>query len=165
MDEIWERYSNGEVFYADSNKVSNGKEYKTRKGKIVYGGGGIMPDIFVPFDTSNNQRSINRFLFNGSLNNYVYNYYLQHKSQIQQYISASDYIGHFIYENELWDQFVKYAAKDSINLKTISSKDKESLQKRMKAYLARFRWRNTGFYQVLNTDDAVIKKALEELAK
>src|ERR1700704_715631 len=50
MDEIWERYSNGETLYADSNKTHIGKEYKTPSNRIVYGGGGIMPDIFVSLD-------------------------------------------------------------------------------------------------------------------
>ena len=165
MDEIWNRYSNGEDLYADSNKVSNGKEYKTRKGKIVYGGGGIMPDVFVPLDTTTFQHNISKLLIDGSVNSYVYHYYLQHKSEIQQYTSALDYTEHFKNDDELWNQFVKYAVKDSVNLKTISSKDKEPLQKRLKAYLARFRWRNDGFYEVLNTDDTVVKKALQELAK
>ena len=165
MDELWQRYSNGEVLYADSNKVSNGKVYKTPKGKIVYGGGGIMPDIFVPLDTSTYQRSVSRLLINGTLNNFVYNYYLQHKSQILQYSSLSDFVEHFKDENEMWDEFVKYAANDSVNLKSVSQRDKESLKKRLKANLARFRWRSTGFFEVLNSDDVVIKKALEELAK
>src|SRR6186997_530842 len=47
MDEIWQRYSNGEALYADSNKVSKGEAFKTNCGKILYGGGGIMPNIFV----------------------------------------------------------------------------------------------------------------------
>ncbi|MFI5133458.1 MAG: S41 family peptidase [Chitinophagales bacterium] len=165
MDEIWQRYSDGEAMYADSNKISNGKEYKTKKGKIVYGGGGIMPDVFVPLDTSTYQRSVSRMLIDGAFNNFVYNYFLQHKSQMQQYSSPSDYIQHFTNENEMWQQLVNYVSKDSVNLRNVSAKDKESLEKRLKAYLARFRWRNEGFYEVLNTDDAVIKKALEEIAK
>ena len=165
MDEIWQRYSNGEVLYADSNKIMNGKQFKTRSGKIVYGGGGIMPDIFVPLDTSVYSRSVSRTLVDGSFNNFVYDYYLQHKNEIQQYKDATDYTEHFNKENEMWDQFVKYESKDSIDIKNISPRDKDSLEKRLKAYLARFRWRTTGFYQVLNSDDKVIQKAIEELAK
>jgi carboxyl-terminal processing protease len=54
---------------------------------------------------------------------------------------------------------------DSIDLDKVSEEDKESLQRRLKALLARFRWRNDGFYQVLNTEDAVILRAIEELKK
>ena len=165
MDEIWQRYSNGEVLYADSNKVNNGKQYKTKSGKIVYGGGGIMPDVFVPLDTSTFSRSVSRAFVDGSFNNFVYTYYLEHKNQIQQFKDASDYTEHFNNENEMWDQFVKYESKDSIEIKNVSLKDKGSIEKRLKAYLARFRWRTSGFYQVLNSDDKVVQTALEVLQK
>ncbi|MGZ5191497.1 MAG: S41 family peptidase, partial [Flavisolibacter sp.] len=66
----------------------------------------------------------------------------------------------------MWEQFVNYTAKkDSVNLVSLTEKQKESLQKRLEAYLGRFRWRNSGYYQVLNSDDAVINKALEVVKK
>lgn len=165
MDEIWQRYSDGEALYADSNKISNGKEYKTPKGRIVYGGGGIMPDIFVPIDTSTFQRSSAKILFDGTLYKFVYLYYLQHKSFVQQFATPEDFLQHFNQENEMWQQLVSYAAKDTVNLKIVPEKDKEALQQRMKANLARFKWRNQGMYEVLNTTDPVINRALEELKK
>ena len=164
MDDLWNRYSNGELLYADSNKVNTGKHYKTRSGKIVYGGGGIMPDIFVPIDTIRYQQTISKLLVDGNFNNFVYNYYLQHRQQVDQYANAADYVQHFNNTNEMWDGLVNSAFKDSINLKTVSANEKAFLQKRLKALLARFRWRNPGFFQVLNSDDIVIKKAAEQLA-
>jgi carboxyl-terminal processing protease len=166
MDEIWERFSNGESLYADSNKINNGKEYKTPSGRIVYGGGGIMPDFFVPIDTATYPTGVNRLFINGSFNSFVYTYYLKNRSQVDQYTSAADYVQRFDKLKEMWDQFVNYAAtKDSVNLRALTDKQKESLQKRLEAYLGRFRWRNTGYYQVLNSEDAVINKALERLKK
>jgi carboxyl-terminal processing protease len=165
MDEIWERYSNGESLYADSNKVNHGKNYVTPAGDTVYGGGGIMPDRFVPIDTANYPASINRLFANGSLNSFVYTYYLKNKTQIDQYSSAYDYVSRFNQLDEMWGQFVNYAKKDSVNLDAVTPKQKESLQKRLEAYLARFKWRNAGYFQVLNNDDAVVNKALEELKK
>jgi carboxyl-terminal processing protease len=165
MDEIWERYSDGEALYADSNKITNGKKYKTPKGRIVYGGGGIMPDIFVPIDTSTYQRSSAKILFDGTFYKFVYLYYLQHKSQVQQYATPEDFIKNFNTDSEMWQQLVKYTAQDTVNLKSVPETDKESLEKRLKANMARFKWRNEGYYEVLNTDDAVIKKALEVLEK
>jgi carboxyl-terminal processing protease len=165
MDEIWERFSNGEALYADSNKVNNGKNYITPAGDTLYGGGGIMPDRFVPVDTATYPAGINRLFVNGSFNSFVYTYYLKNKTQVDQYTSATDYVQRFNQLNEMWDQFVNYAKKDSVKLDTVTAKQKESLQKRLEAYLARFRWRSDGFYQVLNNEDAVVKKALEELKK
>ena len=164
MDELWERYSNGELLNADSNKVGNGKKYETVGGRIVYGGGGIMPDIFVPLDTSSYQRSVSQLLVDGGFNSFVYNYYLQHKAQIDQYATAGDYTQRFNNGEVMWDELVRYATRDSINLNEVGGKEKESLRLRLKALLARYRWRNTGFYQVLNSNDLMVKKALEVMA-
>jgi carboxyl-terminal processing protease len=60
---------------------------------------------------------------------------------------------------------VQYTAKDSFNFTKVSSKEKELLTLRLKALLARYKWRNSGFYQVLNNEDPVVKKALEAIAK
>jgi carboxyl-terminal processing protease len=124
-----------------------------------------MPDIFVPIDTSSYSKKINRLLIDGNFNGFVYNYYLQHRKQVDKYTSAADYAQHFNDTNEMWEAFVNYTAKDSVNLNTVSAKEKESLEIRLKAYLARFRWRNNGFYNVINNDDVVIKKALDVVAK
>ena len=65
----------------------------------------------------------------------------------------------------MWKQFVAYAKKDSANLEDVTPKQKETLQKRLEAYLARFRWRNSGYYQVLNSEDTVFTKAFEQVKK
>jgi carboxyl-terminal processing protease len=164
MDELWDRYQNGEVMYADSNKVTNGKQYRTPAGRIVYGGGGIMPDIFVPIDTATYPSAVNTMLVNGNLNNFVYTYYLHNKQQIDQYTSATDYMNKFNGQH-MWEQFISFAHNYSVDLNTVTAEQKTSLQKRIEAYLARFRWRNTGYYQVLNQEDNVITKAIEEVRK
>lgn len=164
MDEIWQRYSNGEALYADSNKIHNGKEFKTPSGRIVFGGGGIMPDVFVPIDTATYPSSLNRLFINGTFNSFVYTYYLQHKQEMSQYKSPADYAAGFNQGEQIWQQFVNYAAqKDSVDLVSITPKQKETLQRRLEAYLGRFRWRNNGYYLVLNKEDAVIQEALKQL--
>ena len=118
-----------------------------------------MPNVFVPIDSSFNEQKLNRQITASNLNNYVYNYYLQHRQQIEQYSSAADYVQRFN-AAELWDGFIKYP-RASMDFERISSKEKEMIQLRLKAVLARYKWRNEGFYQVLNHDDPVIKRALE----
>jgi carboxyl-terminal processing protease len=159
MDELLQRHANGELLFADSNKVTNGKIFITNCRDSVYGGEGIMPNVFVPIDTTLYDQKLNTLLAGSGLNNYVYNYYLQHKQQMDQYSSAADYVQRFN-AAELWDGYIKYPG-DSVDLKTISSKEKEFVQQRLKALLARYKWRSEGLYQVLNHDDPVIKKALE----
>ena len=65
----------------------------------------------------------------------------------------------------MWQELVDYAAKDSIDLKQISGAEKELFTKKNKSQLARFKWRSKGFYEVVNSDDPAIKKALEVLEK
>ncbi len=166
MDEIWERFSNGESLYADSNKVNNGKEFKTPSGRILYGGGGIMPDIFVPIDTSSYPAGVNRLFYSSSYNNFVYTYYLRNKAQIDQYKSAADYARNFDKAGDIWREFTKYAkSRDSVNLNILTPVQEASLQRRLEASLSRFRWRNNGYFQVLNDEDAVVRKALEVIKK
>ena len=159
MDELLQRHANGELLFADSNKVINGKIFITNCKDTVYGGEGIMPNVFVPIDTTFYGLKINSLIAGSSLNSFIYNYYLQHRQQMEQYSSPADYVQRFN-AAELWDGFIKFPA-DSMNFIKISGKEKEIIQQRLKALLARYRWRSEGFYQVLNNDDPVIKKALE----
>jgi len=162
MDEIWERYSNGEALFADSNKINKGKEFRTPAGHIVFGGGGIMPDVFVPIDTSTYPSSINRLFINGTSNSFVYMYYLKNRQQIDNYASATDYAQHFNQTQQMWNEFTQYAAmKDSVNPGTLNVKQQETLQRRLEALLGRFRWRSNGYIQVLNHDDTAVNKAIE----
>jgi carboxyl-terminal processing protease len=162
MDEIWQRYNNGELLHEDSNKINNGKVYKTfLQKRNVYGGGGIMPDVFVPIDTSNLQKNVTILYLEGTFNNFVYTYYLNNLSKFDQYRSATDFAQRFPSINDAWNQLVNYALKDTIYLKNIPVRDQDGIKDRLKAYLARYKWRNEGFYEVLNMEDPVVKKALE----
>jgi len=164
MDDMWERFNSGEMLSADSLKKHNGgKRFPTSCGDTLYGGDGITPNIFVPIDTSYAQQKLLHLISDGKFNNYIYNYYLQHKDQIEQYNSATDYANRFNGADILTS--IINNVPDSFKLKTISSKEKDLLQQRLKALLARYKWRTTGYYQVLNNDDIVIKNALEITSK
>src|SRR5437762_4688369 len=82
MDELWQRYSNGQLLSADSNKIDHGKVYLTlgKEKHKVYGGGGIMPDVFVPIDTNNLQRNVTQLYLENTFSNFIYNYYTHHFS-------------------------------------------------------------------------------------
>jgi carboxyl-terminal processing protease len=165
MDDIWQRYNDGELLHADSNKINKGQVYKTLiQKRPVYGGGGIMPDVFVPIDTSNVQKNVTLLYLEDTFNKFVYNYYVHNLSQFNQYKSATDFAQRFHAVNDTWNQLVEYARKDSIYLKNIPLKDQEGIKDRLKAYLARYKWRNEGFYEVLNMDDPAVKKAIEVIS-
>jgi carboxyl-terminal processing protease len=165
MEEIYERYQNGEMLTADSIHYLKSKPYKTKGGRTVYGGGGIVPDVFVPIDTSVFTRSVTRLYLEGRFNNFVYKYYIDHRPLFQEYKTPADFALRYRNSSDAWEQLVAYALKDSINLKNIPEKDKLNIQEQIKAYLARLKWRTQGYYQVYNNYDPVVKKAREVLEK
>ncbi|MGH2553329.1 MAG: S41 family peptidase, partial [Chitinophagaceae bacterium] len=159
IDEVFQRISNGELLYADSNKIMNGKLFITGCRDSLYGGGGIMPNVFVPADTTYYEQKINTLIANNSMSSFVYNYYLDHRKQMEQFSSPEEYVSRFD-ATELWSGFSKYPGL-SANLKSFNDKEKKVIQLRLKALLARYKWRNEGFYQVLNHEDPAIIKAME----
>ncbi len=160
MDELWARFNSGEMLSLDSLKLhNNGKKFTTACRDTLYGGDGITPNVFVPFDTSRLQQKTLRLLSNTEFNSFVYNYYLQNKQKVQQYKTAGEYATGFKVD-ELWLTFLN-KANDSLKLNTIGAQEKDMIQQRLKALLARYKWRNSGFYEVLNAQDPVVKKAME----
>jgi carboxyl-terminal processing protease len=164
-EDILERYHNGELFNADSIHYSkNQKTYKTLiQKRTVYGGGGIVPDIFVPLDTSRVARSVAQLYLDGRFNNFVYRYYIDNLKMFDQYKSPSDFITRYQNMDEAWRLLVSEALKDSIKLKNVPEDDKKNIQNQIKAYLARLKWRTQGYYQVSNNYDPAVEKAKEVL--
>jgi len=164
-EDILERYHNGELFNADSIHYSKDqKTYKTLVQKrTVYGGGGIVPDIFVPLDTGRLTQSVTQLYLDGRFNNFVYKYYISHLKELEQYKSPSDFVTHYQNLEEPWTLLIDEALKDSIKLKNVPEPDKKNIQNQIKAYLARLKWRTQGYYQVANSYDADIEKAIEVL--
>jgi len=102
------RYSNGELFSADSIAITDSVEYKTLlNGRVVFGGGGIIPDIFVPLDTSANYRYFNRLRRNNIINNFVLDYLDNNRKILEkEYPSFKKYDSDFQVSNEMIDKIV-----------------------------------------------------------
>lgn len=164
-DEILKRFHDGEVVTIDSVKNDTTKEYKTPNGKIVYGGGGITPDVFIPLDTAVWDSTISKLYMNGAMADFSFLYYMQNKAAIESYKTARTFSEQFSFSADHWRQFELLALKDSIQINTLSQKNKDELSFKLKASLARQVWRNEGFYEVLNTKDDAVSKALLLLNK
>ena len=163
MDDFMERYNNGELLYADSNKISNGKFFVTNCMDTVYGGGGIMPDIFVSIDTILYTPSINEIFSSSSFNSYVYHYYLQNKQQLEQHKTITDFINN-VEAMKLWQGLTEYPGTNTL-IQSVKQNEKEKIQQRMKGLLARYRWRIAGLFQVLNMNDPIINAAFQQIGK
>jgi carboxyl-terminal processing protease len=163
IDEVYDRIYHGDTTINDSGR-NNSKQFKTPAGRILYGGGGITPDEIIPLDTATYPASVSSLLSQGHLNNFVYVFYLKNRALMDGFKSTSDFVQRFN-SQLMWENFVSFAASRNVNLNAISEQQKESLKSRLVAYLARFKWRNTGYYQVLNHEDPAFTKAYELVRK
>jgi carboxyl-terminal processing protease len=169
-EELTERFHSKEVLQsgdtskADTSKIK-GPAFKTPKGRIVYGGGGITPDVYVPFDTTSMGKEVLKLYIKGTLSNFIYTYYLKHKPEIMQYKNPQQLGEAFKAGEAEWNALKNFAAADSINLNNVSAKDKADIIKRIPSLIARQIWRYEGYYEVLNRTDNFVKKALEQLNK
>ena len=166
LDEIFERISNGESIVADTIQSNKSKTFKTKiKKRTVYAGGGIMPDVTIATDTSSFPNSIVELVSSGSLNNFIYHYYMQHVNEISKFSSPSAFDSTYKEIPTVWNELLIHAAKDKINIRNVSSENKTLLQNRIKALLARYKWRTAGYFEVMNHSDILIASALKELEK
>ncbi|MDB5207328.1 MAG: family peptidase [Flavisolibacter sp.] len=163
MEELLQRYEHGETINPDTMHVSKELTFKTSGGRTVYGGGGIMPDVNVPLDTSSFTHNVTKLYLDGRFNAFVYQYYISHLSQFQQYKTPTEFAANYKSTEDAWQDLVEYAMKDSIYLSKIPALDKKNIEQRIKAYLARLKWRTQGFYEVYNLYDPIFKKAIETI--
>jgi len=161
-EELINRFHDGEVVIGDTAKPK-GQAFKTPDGHLVYGGGGITPDIFVAYDTTMQPREVMQLYVRNTITDFVYNYYVEHRTQLQQYKSPEDLYKQFHFNDDDWQQFVNYANQDSINLIKLPASAKIFVTNLMENLLARQIWRTEGYFELSNEKDPMIKKALEVL--
>jgi carboxyl-terminal processing protease len=166
-DEILERFHSGEVVHPDTVKVARGDSFKTKGGRIVYGGGGIMPDIFVPYDTTGFVTDVTGLFRNNTFGKFIYSYYISNKPFFDQFKSPADFAQKFSETDAALKSLADYAAKDSVrfNPQAMPSRDQLELQRRIKTWMARQIWRMDGYYQVNNIEDKTVQTALESFKK
>ena len=160
-EEILDRFHNGDLSKQDSGKVSNGKSYQTANGKTVYGGGGISPDIFVPIDTLLADTLLTALYARNTLGKFAYRYYVSHASEFTTYASPTAFSKNFQVDDRMLSELMAFAKQDTVIMAPLAGAAKERLKLRLKALLGRQIWRSEGYYEVMNTADRMVMKALE----
>jgi carboxyl-terminal processing protease len=161
-EELVSRFHNGELVKADTVKPA-GKSYKTPGGRLVYGGGGITPDVFVAYDTTRLDSTLTTMYYKNTMNNFVYRLYLNQLPKFSTYKTPEQLYKDFTPGEAEWQQLVSFAAKDSIKLSGASGKDKSFLLQNVQLMMARQIWRTQGYYEVQNKTDKTVLRALEML--
>ncbi|MGB0881376.1 MAG: S41 family peptidase [Vicingaceae bacterium] len=164
--EFSRRFENGEYMNEDSISLPDSLKFKTlNSARTVYGGGGIMPDIFVPIDTTQSSDYFGKVVRSGLLNEFVLNYMDENRKKLnEQYKDVSSFKNSFNSDDELLNDFIEYAAQKEIekNEEEIQT-SKKLLIVRLKALIARNLWDTSAFYQIANELNDSFLKAIEEI--
>lgn len=173
------RLASGELLNKDSIKVNDSLKYKTPKGKIVYGGGGIIPDVFVAIDTAN---YMTNFYFN-SINNFAFDYVDNNRKKLEKW-TIDTFVDEFDKDNKIYKSYLNSLEPDRTpflkeiqNLKifleagrtnnTIGStrkttqKKSKTLQRYLKASIGNVLFGDVGFYRIIHKEDKMLQKVLE----
>jgi len=160
------RFESGELFTRDSIHVDKGQSFETLKNKrLVYGGGGVMPDVFVPMDTSSHYGFFNMLARQNILYSVSMDYMITNRDKISnRYKSFQEFREHFEVPDEVIDKMIAESDKEKIE-KDSASVDfaRPLILKQVKALLARDLYGPDFYYVILNQDEAIIREALQVL--
>ena len=163
--ELTERFEHGEFYSADSIHFSDTTTYRTKSGRIVHGGGGIMPDVFVGRDTTLNTPWYNKCVNLAYTYQFAYQYTDKHRKQLSQYKDWQSLEKHLLSQN-LLPQFVAFAKEKGVEPDEAQiAKSKPLMNRLLNAYIVRNILGDDGFFPLFERDDEITKKAVEILSK
>lgn len=157
------RYENGEFSEKDSIHFEDSLKFVTPGGNVVYGGGGIMPDIFVPLDTAGYSKYYAETVRNGVLYNFSFQYVDDHRQELNKYPDAES-MNNYLESIGIFEQFVEFAEENGVSSNTKGfEKSKHLVKTQLKANIARNVIDNEGFYPIIQDVDNTLQIAIEYL--
>jgi carboxyl-terminal processing protease len=160
------RYNKGELTSEDSIVFPESQKYKTLVlNRTVYGGGGIMPDYFVPLDTSSYSDYYRDLISQGLLNRFILQYVDDHRTEFQQeYSNFKDFNSSYSPSKNSMDLLISFATDQGLEFNEEDwNVSKKHITLLFKSYMARDLWGMEYFYEVFNPTDEVFNKAVEIL--
>lgn len=159
VNEFLKRYHNGEMYSKDSIKVADTLKFKTPKGRIVYGGGGIFPDIFVPIDASKGNEMIPLLMQSGLVTNFVFKEIDQNRKHFEK-MSFHGLIREIESNNYYLNKF-ESQIKQQDNLLNLDN-DKAYIKKQLAAEFCRQLLGDNKYYSVILLNDNMVKRAVSK---
>jgi carboxyl-terminal processing protease len=164
-NEVVERMQKGQLFseesYLTDSSFKKAAVYHTAKGRKVFSGGGILPDVFVPADTTGNTQLVQEMGDRQLFSAYVID---KMQADLGKYISDDSFVKEYEVNDGKLDDFIRYASN---SLKEMNSKEikesKSNIKLLLKAFAARYKWGDNAYYEVLNSDDTTLQKAIEAI--
>ena len=164
--EMTKRLEHGEYFHADSIRFPDSLKYKTDGGRTVYGGGGIMPDLFMPADTSFSSKLYTNLVRKGIFNRYTVDYAMAHREELKlEYPTFDKYNERFTVTETMMEAVKKLAESEKVEWKAEEYQRSEKYIKlQIKALIARNVWEMQQYYEVTLKEDPMMEEALKVLS-
>ncbi len=163
--DIMNRYQHGEFFSKDSVSQNDSLKYYTKSGRVVYGGGGIMPDIFVPRDTTLYTDLYYTMRASGLIYQYALKYADEHRKTLENYTDAQSMLN-YLNTQPVFNELIRFAQSKKLKIDPKQLKRSRPLiDNELKAYIARNIIDNKGFYPILGREDNVLQVAIKEMKK
>ncbi len=160
--DVVERYNHGEFYNQDSIHLADSLRYETVGGRAVYAGGGVMPDIFVPIDTSYITPYYNKCVNSGVIYSFAFQYSDKHRNELGHFKSFAE-MERYLHQRHLLDKFVAFAdAKVKSDAKSLARSGKE-IESLIMAYIMRQSGYEDYFYQMFNSNDKAYLRGLQVL--
>ncbi len=153
FNDFEKRYHNGELMNADSIKVVDSLKYTTPKGKIVYGGGGIIPDVFVSIDTV---RYFNNYHYQYT-QQFVFGYFDENVDEFKDW-SYDRFLSDFDRDNSIFQEYINSVPND---LQKLKPEEEQSLKLYFKAVFAQQVFDYNAYYNIINEQDKMLEKVIE----
>ena len=148
--DLMDRYEHGEFFHEDSIQVNDSLKFITPKGRVVYGGGGIMPDKFVPYDSTQNTDYFNSLITSRALREFTLSYFLNHRKVLEG-TTMDDYINKFVITENMLAELMALGKDLDVEFNEDDYKvSKNHIKAYMRAEIARSVWDDAGFYPIYN---------------
>lgn len=165
--DLYKREAKGELTNKDSIHFSDSLKFSTlTKKRVVYGGGGIMPDIFIPLDTTWYTKYYGNLSRKGVFQQFVVNYVDQHRKKLEaKYPTFESYSKSFVVSDEIQNDFMQYGKKMGVepNMEEYGKSAKE-INMILKGLIAQKLWDTSEYFQVINNEDETVRKALNALS-
>ena len=164
--ELYDRYLSGELYSQDSIKLDRSQLFTTTTGRTVYGGGGIVPDIFVPRDTAGITSYYVDVANAGLMQQFAFHYVDTHRAALKQMTDYKQFLRTLPSDDQLLQIFVDYAAARGVPPRWYYINQSRSvIVTNIKALVARDVFGNEAFYPIFNRNDATLQSALKALSK
>lgn len=162
--EEYSRYTTGEMFNIDSIHFADSLKYITPNGRIVYGGGGIMPDIYVPLENDSSHYFFNKMANSGILFQYAFDYADANRKKILSYGDVNNFDKKFVFTDAMFDELMRRTEEKKITgNKADKDKARELSEPLFKAYVARDVFGDEAFYVLYEPIDEILQEAISKL--